>query len=220
MAAGRWRKVYFGKMSAPPNIPPSAIEGRSPTWEVALYYPDQGEWTESDYLRFDGAERGLELANGFLEVLPTPTEKHQEIVLFILDVLRAFVTPRKLGKVLFAGLRVKVEADHIREPDIVFMSAEHSSRRSEEYWEGADLVMEVVSADDPRRDYVTKREAYARAGIAEYWIVDPAKQAITVLALDGAAYRELGAFRTGEAAASALLPGFVMDVSACMAAGA
>jgi Uma2 family endonuclease len=48
-------------------------------------------------------------------------------------------------------------------------------RVTDEYWEGADLVMEVVSShdEDRRRDLVVKREEYARAGIAEYWIVDP-----------------------------------------------
>ncbi len=35
-----------------------------------------------------------------------------------------------------------------REPDVVFMPAEHASRITEDYWNGADLVMEVVSDSD------------------------------------------------------------------------
>ncbi len=38
------------------------------------------------------------------------------------------------------------------------------------------------------RDLVEKREEYARAGIPEYWIVDPEQGQITVLALDGTGY--------------------------------
>ena len=81
--------------------------------------------------------------------------------------------------------------------------------------------MEVVSggSDDRRRDFITKREEYARAGIAEYWIVDPEKQQITVLVLDGQVYREHGVFGSGSQASSVLLPGFAVDVVAVFATG-
>ncbi|MCI0680895.1 MAG: Uma2 family endonuclease [Gemmataceae bacterium] len=80
--------------------------------------------------------------------------------------------------------------------------------------EGADLVMEVVSEGEEsrQRDLVTKRDEYARAGIAEYWIVDPELHRITVLALDGNAYREHGVFGAGQTATSALLPGYSVTV--------
>jgi Uma2 family endonuclease len=53
------------------------------------------------------------------------------------------------------------------------MKAEHRNRRTFDYWEGADLVVEIVNRDDPARDLETKRAEYAEAGIPEYWIVDP-----------------------------------------------
>ena len=56
--------------------------------------------------------------------------------------------------------------------------------------------MEVVSDDeeDRQRDLETKRQEYAQAGVAEYWIVDPKTETVTVLTLDGAAYRLHGEF--------------------------
>jgi hypothetical protein len=78
-----------------------------------------------------------------------------------------------------------------REPDIVFLLAQHADRRGNKYWRGADLVMEVVSEDDPDRDLVTKRVEYAQAGICEYWLLDPRDRTVTVLALDAAARRVL-----------------------------
>ncbi len=66
-----------------------------------------------------------------------------------------------------------------------------------QYVSGADLVMEVVSPDDPDRDTETKRKEYARAGIREYWIIDPRDQSILVLVLEGKRYTEHGGSSRG-----------------------
>ncbi len=80
--------------------------------------------------------------------------------------------------------------------------------------------MEVVSggAADRQWDKVIKREEYARAGISEYWLIDPDEAVITVLSLSDGGYVVHGEFPPG-AAASALLPGFAIDVAAALAAG-
>jgi Uma2 family endonuclease len=65
----------------------------------------------------------------------------------------------------------------------------------------------------------TKREEYAAAGIAEYWIVDPREHQILVLTLDGETYRVHGEFGRGATATSRLLPGFSVSVDAVVAAG-
>jgi hypothetical protein len=71
------------------------------------------------------------------------------------------------------------------------------------------MVFEVVSEGDENRDrdLVEKRELYAKAGFAEYWIVDPELRTVTVLSLDGPAYRVAGEYKEGDQAASILLPG-------------
>jgi Uma2 family endonuclease len=98
------------------------------------------------------------------------------------------------------------------------MLKRHSVRIGEEFWTGADLVMEVVSGDDKdrRRDLVTKRREYARAGIAKYWIVDPQEGRITVLRLAARRYVMHGEFPRGTVASSRLLPGFIVDVSGAL----
>ena len=53
-------------------------------------------------------------------------------------------------------------------------------RRQNRYWQGADLVVEVVGPDDPDRDLVEKRADYAEAGATEYWIADPRDETLTV----------------------------------------
>jgi Uma2 family endonuclease len=86
---------------------------------------------------------------------------------------------------------------------------------------GADLMMEVVSPGSAsrQRDLVQKPRDYARAGVQEYWIVDPETETIAVLALNGETYRIHGEFKSGDTATSVLLDGFAVPVSAVFAAG-
>ena len=190
-----------------------------PTWEMARFFPNQGEWTVEGYLRLN-TNHLVEFTDGILEFLPMPTELHQFILLFLFDALRKFVERRKLGTVLPSPLRVRLDPARFREPDVVFMFKENIARRHNKYWDGADLVMEIVSPDDPKRDRIQKRQEYAGAGIREYWIIDPQRREITVLALSGNEYETHGVFKPGQRAASAMLKGFRVGVSAVFAAGA
>jgi len=189
-----------------------------PTWDIAYLYPYQGEWSEDEYLALD-TKRLVELSDRCLEFLPMPTTSHQLMIALLYGLLSAFIAPRDLGMVLFSGVRVRLWRGQIREPDVAFMLKKHAGRIFNEYWKGADLVMEVVSgsADDRDRDLRTKRREYARAGIAEYWLVDPQEATITVLRLAGKRYVVHGTFAKGEQASSCLLPGFTVDVTATFA---
>jgi Uma2 family endonuclease len=186
----------------------------SPTWEIAHLFPNQGTWAEEEYLSL-GGNHLIEFSDGVLEVLPMPTELHQLIVLFLYRRLFDFVTPKRLGIVVTAPLRVQIADGKFREPDVVLMLARHADRRGNRFWRGADLAIEVVSEDDPDRDLVTKRAEYAQAGIQEYWIVDPRDQTILVLTLDHAAnaYAEAGRHAAGDTVRSVLLDGFSIPVS-------
>lgn len=182
------------------------------TWEIAQLFPAQGHWSEDEYLALD-TNHLIEFSHGRLEIMPLPTQSHQLLVIALFELLLNFVREGQLGTVLLAPMRVQLSPGKFREPDILFMRAEHDDRRSDRFWEGADLVMEIVSPDDPERDKVTKRREYAQAGIPEYWIVDPTNASITVLTLRGQEYALHGEFVTGETASSVLLEGFRVDVS-------
>jgi hypothetical protein len=81
-----------------------------------------------------------------------------------------------------------------------------------------DMAMEVVSGDDEdrRRNLVIKRREYAQARIAEYGMVDPQEEQITVLRLLGKRYVVHGEFRKGDIATSHYLRGFNIDVAAAL----
>jgi Uma2 family endonuclease len=188
-----------------------AVE-KGPAWDIARLFPDQGQWSEGEYLALN-TNRLVEFSDGVVEFLPMPTVFHQRIVALFYTALVSFVTAHRLGEVLFAPLRVQLWEGKFREPVLVFLKTENASRITRDYWIGADLVVEVVSDDDRRRDLEIKRGEYARAGIPEYWIVDPQFEKITVLALEGEVYVVHGEYPRGAEAESRLLPEFKLEVA-------
>lgn len=188
-----------------------------PVWEIAHLFPAQGEWTVEDYLTLD-TNHLIEYTNGYVEVLPMPSPSHQRIALFLYRILWAFITERRLGEVLVAPLPVELWAKKFREPDLAFVSKAKLAHQSAKFWRNVDLVVEVVTPDDPERDYRDKRQEYARAGIAEYWIVDPQQKLVTVLVLQAEEYHLHAELKPGMQLTSVLLAGFTLPISDIFAA--
>ncbi len=214
----------------PPAAQPAAVpvetgmrssQRGEPVWEIARFYPPQGQWTEADYFALPDT-RFVELKNGCLEFLTMPRRLHQLFARFMFLALHNFVESRKLGEAHFTGLNVRLEEGHIRVPDICYLSPARLGD-PREVQDLADLIVEVVSPSDRdrERDLVEKRADYALTGVREYWIIDPESESISVLTLPpgGGEYVEHGVFRIGQTATSVLLPGFHIDVDACFAAG-
>ena len=193
-----------------------AVLGVEPTWDIAKLFPDQGAWSEEEYLMLSG-NRLVEFSHGIVEVLPMPSYAHQMMVAWLYELLRSLSFIENLGRVIFAPLRVRLWAGKYREPDLMVMLEENRHRIYQQYWDGADLVMEIVSPDDPSRDLETKRREYAVAGIREYWLVNPINATIVVFTLpEGEQRYEIhGVYLRDTVAESVLLPGFKVDVTAC-----
>lgn len=200
------------------QVPASCDDLSDPAWDIAELFPAQGDWSVGEYLRLKG-NRLIEFDHGRIDVLDMPTDFHQAIVGVLYSMLLGFITPRQLGEVRFAPLRVRLWKGRYREPDVMFMLRANVARIRKKFWIGADLLMEVVSEDDRRRDLKTKRLEYARAGVREYWIVDPKLEQITVLKLAEKYYELHGEFRRGQRATSLLLPGFEVDANAVFDVG-
>jgi Uma2 family endonuclease len=139
---------------------------------------------------------------------------------FLLAIAHLF--PRRLIKTHALELQVPVlqpkDAAN-RYPDLVVLRPEHlelTQRRLTITLEmpPPHLVVEVLSPGKTNRDRddVRKRAQYAAVGIPEYWLIDPIAQTVTVLSLEGAAYREVGTFGTGEAIASVEFPDLAIAV--------
>lgn len=185
----------------------------TPTWEMAYFFPRQGNWTENEYLSLD-TNWLVEFTDGCVEVLPMPTVNHQNINRRVVRQLEDYSEQRGSGDVYYAPLPVLLNEGMYREPDVIFQKVRRLSE-DDRYLLGADLVMEIVSEGekDRHRDFVTKRKEYAEGNIPEYWIIDPMERKVHVLRLADGRYEVHGEFVPGQTAESVVLPGFTVDVS-------
>lgn len=193
------------------KVASAARESRRAT-RVAELFPPQGEWTEEDYFALPDRNRHLELSDGELIMPPHPTNRHQVAVLEFAVRLRQFVLENGLGYVRVAPLPVRLWPGKIREPDIFFIVREHADRIGEQVFGVPDLIVEVTSPSTARLDRLEKFYEYARAGVGEYWIVDPDARTVEVYGLEGGAYVLRGKWGPGEMASSGLLAGFEVKV--------
>ena len=186
--------------------------GKGERAPVAELFPPQGEWAEEDYFALPDTNRYVELSEGTLIMPPHPTLAHQEALKRLFLRLNAFVEERGLGIVQIAPLPVRLWPGKIREPDLFFIAKEHAERIGEQVCGVPDLVVEVTSPSTARTDRMEKFQEYARAGVPEYWIVDPDARTIEVYVLREAAYILRGKWGLGEVASSELLSGFEVMV--------
>ena len=190
-----------------------------PAWEAAYFFPLQGCWSEEDFLQFH-TNRMAELVDGRLEILPMPTWVHQLIVDFLMTSIKELLKSREIGGIaLFAPLPTKLFPGTIREPDVLYVAARNLPSPGEKYPSKIDLAMEVVSegAEARKRDYEDKRIDYAKAGVSEYWIIDPEQSLLTVLTLAGSEYTVAQECLPGDIARSLLLDGLTIALNDILA---
>ncbi len=150
-----------------------------------------------------------QLIDGTLVMSPAPTSCHQRIVSRLNRTMGVFVEREGLGEVILSPFDVFFDDAHIFQPDLVFVAADRMHLISKRGLEGApDLVVEVLSPSTGYYDLTQKREVYERTGVREYWIVDPERQTVEVLALEEDGYRTATKAGGEGNVASVLLGGF------------
>lgn len=157
-----------------------------------------------------------ELIRGVLTEVSPVGQEHGEIVTNLVIALGNFVKPRRLGRLTAsdAGVWLERDPDTVREPDVAFFSAERMPLgvRVAGYSEIApDLVVEIVSPSDSRREVRDKARMWLSHGVRLVWVVHPDDRTVDV--------HRPGEPVTTLAAAAALdgadvLPGFTCPLSA------
>ena len=178
-------------------------------------WPEQGRWTYEDWLQLPDDDFRYEVLDGELHMTPPPGIHHQNAVSALVMWMRQHATEHDLGLVLTAPVGVQLPGQDVPvQPDIVYVSKERLDIVGDNHIGGApDLVVEVLSPSNWLYDRGKKQEAYRRAGVSEYWIVDYREKTIDVLVLEESTYVLLNQYGDGETAVSQVFTGFTVPVA-------
>jgi len=139
-----------------------------------------------DYLSWDDGER-WELINGVpYNMTPAPSRRHQQISGELFRQFANFLIgqPCEIYDAPFDvrlpdGDESDTDISTVVQPDLVVICDPH--KLDDAGCIGApDLIVEILSPSTSRKDHKEKFICYERAGVKEYWLVDPVANTVTV----------------------------------------
>ncbi len=172
------------------------------------------QYTYADYLTWEFKER-VELIKGRLfKMSPAPNRRHQAISSNLHYFFAAFLRdkPCRVYHAPFDVRLIKNGKDTVVQPDICVICDE--SKLDDQGCNGSpDMVIEILSPGNSRKERKEKFALYEENGIAEYWMVEPAEEFVTVYSLnEEGKYIGSKPFITGETIDSDAVPGFTVAV--------
>ena len=169
--------------------------------------------TYDDYVLFPDDGMRHELIDGEHYVTPSPSTRHQRISLRLTLELGNWLRSHQVGELFAAPFDVVFTKFDVVEPDLLYVSRERATEFiTEEHALGADLVVEIGSPGTRRRDETLKLSLYERAGVSEYWFVDPDQDVIRVYRRTAAQFAPPESFSGHAALRTPLLPGFELPL--------
>lgn len=189
------QKIFSGSTDTPRYETLAALEAAfkkpAEVREPAAFYQakKQGEYTVEDYYKIP-EERRVELIDGVIYDLASPTSIHQMIAGLIYAKLLMHVLGKK-GECLpmISPLDVQLDRDDktMIQPDVVVICDRDKVIRRCVY--GApDFIIEVISPSSAKRDTVIKLNKYLNAGVREYWMIDPKQRKVLVYHFESGQY--------------------------------
>jgi Uma2 family endonuclease len=176
--------------------------------------PQQGQWTYADWETLPDDGNRYEVIGGYLYASDVPSVFHQWIVK---QLARYFAFPAEEQRLAFAAIArvgVILSEDVAVQPDFEIVLAQRASIIHDRRIRGVpDLIVEVMSPGNPDYDTEVKLEAYARAGVPEYAIIDPSKRTLSHYTLEKPGhYAESRVFKEGDTITFACLPTIPLEV--------
>ncbi|MBV9122612.1 MAG: Uma2 family endonuclease [Planctomycetes bacterium] len=155
-----------------------------------------------------------DLLNGVIYMASPDSRRSNNLTWFIGFLLGAYDEIRDIGgQVFISRFAFKLTKYRAPEPDVGYVRPNRVHLLEEMGMKGGpDIAVEIVSRDSRSRDYRLKKNAYRKAGVTEYWIVDPLKNRVEFHRLREGKYEQVP-LEAGHLFRSEVLPGFWLDVN-------
>ena len=137
--------------------------------------------TYADYELFPDDDLRHEIIDGEHYVTASPITRHQRISRDLLYLIQSHLNTHPIGEVFGAPFDVVLSFTDVVVPDLIYLSKRRAHLLTVKNLQGApDLVVEILSPSTRPRDEQLKRDLYERVGVAEYWLVDPDGDFLTI----------------------------------------
>lgn len=189
-------------------------ESTTPVLANGMPVPRRGDWTYETYAALPDDGLRYEIVQGVLAMAPAPEPGHQGISMALSAYLYGRIDGKKRGRTFASPIDVELSRHNVFQPDVLVILNEHLDRVQKKRIVGApDLVVEIISPSSVVADCIVKRDAYKRAGVPEYWLVDPQQKTIEVFVLEHGSYTSWGVFAEEQRMRSRLLPKIMLPVA-------
>lgn len=153
-------------------------------------------WTYADYCRIPRDLLRHEIVDGRHFMNPAPDPRHQRVSRRLQYQLMTQIELPGFGEVMNAPIDVHLGRGTVVQPDLVVVLKANLHIIGAKKLTGApDLLVEILSPGTARYDRRTKLPRYARAGVREFWLVDPEAECIEQYWLRGGSYRPVATCR-------------------------
>lgn len=140
--------------------------------------------TPAEFLRLHGGECSVDLVKGRIVRDPMPGGEHGELCGEAFAILREFVKPRDLGRLMINDTFVYVGSDTVRGADVCFISYKRLPKDQPTpkgpFETPPELVIEVRSPSDRMRAVLDKVDDYLQAGVDVVVLLEPAAKSATI----------------------------------------
>jgi Uma2 family endonuclease len=135
---------------------------------------DRELWTATDFLDWLSPGFHADLIDGERFMHSPVSLRHADLLNFLDRLLGSYIDKLGLGKLYREVVAVRLSARNVFLPDLAFFAAEQVPRLGATFAsEAPALVAEALSDWSADRDVGPKFAEYERAGVQEYWVLDP-----------------------------------------------
>jgi len=185
-----------------------------------MVIPEENKnYTYADYLKL-GEDISYEVINGeVINMSPSPTPRHQHVADELTAEFKMFLRGKgymafsaPTDVCLFAEKQPKPEdiQDWVQ-PDLSIVC--DSNKIGDKNIIGApELIVEVLAPSTARNDRLVKFNSYEKAGVKEYWIVDPLNMSVEVYNLTEGFFEKTGVFGKREVLTAGIFPELKIDL--------
>ena len=173
--------------------------------------------TYDDFVHFPDDGKRHELIDGEHYVTPSPNTRHQTIAGTLFGTIWTWLQVHPMGRLFHAPYDVVFSDFDVVEPDLLYLSNERAAQvLTPLHAKGVpELVVEIASKGTRKRDETIKRRLYERAGVTEYWVLDPEIDVVRIYRRAGDRFgRPVELSREADdVLTTALLPGFELPLA-------